>query len=290
MNPIPAHFADGLAFFVGMAAVVLFSVLQLWLSGRFTVLVRLLAVVGALFVILSATPLAMCAYAGWGILLVAVLVLAKGRSPTSAFGRLRWPLAAALAVLSLVLVLVELPYHRMPRISLSRQQPIYVIGDSISAGIGVRERCWPTVLADQAGLAVTNLAKPAATVASALEQAGRIRHTSALVILEIGGNDLLGHTDRTSFRRRLGDLLAELRRGQHQVVMLELPLPPFHNAFGKAQRELAQEHGATLVPKRLMTHVLCTKGATVDGIHLSQKGHDAFAERVRSLLTTVDAR
>jgi len=66
--------------------------------------------------------------------------------------------------------------------------------------------------------------------------------------------------------------------------MFELPLLPFCNAFGRAQRILAKKHEVTLIPKSYMTKVFSLKGGTLDGLHLSQKGHNALANSVYSLL------
>ena len=70
--------------------------------------------------------------------------------------------------------------------------------------------------------------------------------------------------------------------------MFELPLPPFYGAFGRAQREAARRRGATLIPKHCMADVLGTKNGTLDGLHLSQIGHDAMAEEIEQMLRLTD--
>jgi lysophospholipase L1-like esterase len=159
-----------------------------------------------------------------------------------------------------------------------------VLGDSLSAGVGREERCWPAVLAGTSGLPVVNLARPGATVRSAMDQAEAIAKSDSVVILEVGGNDLLHGTEAADYRRGLDALLSRLRAGRHEVLMFELPLPPFANAFGAAQRDAAAEHDARLIPKRVLAGVLGMKGGTVDGLHLSQKGHDALAERMAGIV------
>jgi lysophospholipase L1-like esterase len=107
-----------------------------------------------------------------------------------------------------------------------------------------------------------------------------------LVLVEIGGNDLLGHTDSKDFYIQLDQLLGRLSAGNSQVVMFELPLFPFCNAFGQAQRNLAKKYNVILIPKHYLTDVFGLKDGTVDGLHLSQKGHDALANLVNGLLKT----
>jgi lysophospholipase L1-like esterase len=66
--------------------------------------------------------------------------------------------------------------------------------------------------------------------------------------------------------------------------MFELPLFPLQNAFGAAQRSVAASHGVVMLPKRCLTKVLGMKGGTLDGLHLSQQGHNALAETVATVL------
>ncbi len=83
-----------------------------------------------------------------------------------------------------------------------------------------------------------------------------------------------------AFEQALDVLLAKLRDGGQTVVMFELPLPPFHNRYGQAQRRLAKQHGVLLVPKRVLIGILTSNRATVDSIHLSRRGHELMSETV----------
>lgn len=105
-----------------------------------------------------------------------------------------------------------------------------------------------------------------------------------LVIVEIGGNDLLGNTDSHTFYFELDKLLRKLKSQDDQIVMFELPLLPFWNAFGHDQRILAKKYDVTLIPKRYLVKVFASKGDTLDGLHLSQKGHNELAKSIYDLL------
>jgi len=67
-------------------------------------------------------------------------------------------------------------------------------------------------------------------------------------------------------------------------MMFELPLPPFHNRYGDAQRRLAEHYKVHLVPKRVLIGELTSEGATVDSIHLSRRGHALMAETVWEII------
>ena len=284
MNPIVLRLADGDSFFAGLAIVVATLFLRFRFEGRFTGLVlRIGYITGIVFVIFSATPLSIWLYCLWfGLCVTAALFVFSNK-----FSFQRKILSSfAISICSLAMCLVELPYHLSPTINVSPQQTIFVIGDSISAGISAKERAWPDVLGDISHFKVINLAKPAATVETAMDQATGIAASNSLVLVEIGGNDLLGHTDSKTFHVQLDQLLGKLTAGNNQVVLFELPLLPFCNAFGKAQRNLAAKYNVILLPKHYMTDVFGLKGGTLDGLHLSQKGNDAMANSIYSLIKT----
>jgi len=98
---------------------------------------------------------------------------------------------------------------------------------------------------------------------------------------------LLGNTDSRTFYRQLDKLLGKLKKGNHRIVMFELPLLPFWNSFGRDQRVLAEKYGVTLIPKSYLAEVFGLKGARWMGLHLSQKGHNALAKSVYSLLKVI---
>jgi lysophospholipase L1-like esterase len=282
------NLADGAFFFVGLAVVGLANSLLL-LSNRKLLrpVLTVLALVSIVLVAISSTPLPMWAYALWLIPTVGGLLL--GNLPKSP-RRMRIVAGLLMLAATAALCWVEAPYHYLPRLVVPPGKTIYVLGDSISAGMGTGERCWPTVLSEITGLSVVNLAEPGATVQSAIRQAGRIAQPRSVVIVEIGGNDLLGKTEADAFRRQIDSLVSSLRSEQHDVLMFELPLFPFQNAFGMAQRDIADKYGVALLPKRFLTKVLGLKGGTLDGLHLSQDGHNALAAIIATALGEQDSR
>jgi acyl-CoA thioesterase-1 len=65
-----------------------------------------------------------------------------------------------------------------------------------------------------------------------------------------------------------------------ELVMFELPLFPFDNAYGIEQRRIAAKYGIRLIPRRCLAAILASPGATLDGIHLSNTGQRALAALV----------
>ncbi len=263
---LAAQFMGGTVLFVGLVMVCLARVLRSFAKKRFArSATAIAAAVGALFVAVSATPFPLWVYAVWGALLAgAWTALWRG-------GNARHVFAVLLLLASAMMAGVELPRHMPPEINTEGCDTLFVVGDSLSGGADSPEGNWPELLGEKLGLPAQNLSFPGAMLDTALRNVNKIDGSYPLVILEIGGNDLLN--GRKDFEPNLERLLGEVCKPNRRVIMLELPLPPFFNAYGMAQRRLAREYGVLLVPKRSLAGVLAAPGATVDGLHLSNSGH-----------------
>jgi acyl-CoA thioesterase-1 len=273
-------FASGLAFFVGLA----FAILAAGLSAlpRPEPL-RRAAVVAAFpavaLVLLSAVPLPGWAYGIWLLAALGWLAAAILRKRAGE----KWLRAAAAAVVlaSLALGLAELPHMRSPSLPAGTFDKVIVVGDSISAGMGREDAfVWPVLLSRERGVEVLNLSEAGSTAHYALRSADRISGKDSLVIIELGGNDMFARVPLPEFRRDLERLIVASRERCAGVVMFELPLPPLANAYGRVQRRLAADHGVGLIPRTVLAGVVAADGATMDGLHLTERGHRLMAGEV----------
>jgi len=277
-NALIYHVASGQAFFSGVALILMAVLSAFRTGGRWLALARTVAAYfGLALVAVSATPLP-----SWFYLTAAALwfawLAAEGSSRGSAL-RSRHRLRCAVLAVGGLGAALELPYHLAPALPRIGDPRVYVVGDSISAGMGGEAETWAGVLARRQRVVVHDLSLAGATVATASrEQTVRGAGPGSLVIAEIGGNDIFGGTSPDVFETGLDGLLGRLREGGRTVVMLELPLPPFYNRYGVAQRRMARRHGVALVPKRVLLGVMTSSGATVDTVHLSRSGHGLMAE------------
>ncbi|MCK4284429.1 MAG: lysophospholipase, partial [Candidatus Brocadiae bacterium] len=232
------------------------------------------------FVILSATPFPLWVYFAWSATVLAWLGLQEMGGTVRSATILRLLVLVACGGVALA----ELSYQLRPVVRIEATAAVYVIGDSISAGTGAGEKVWPQVLAEIQGRQVVNLARAGATARTAWVQADEVPAEASVVLVEIGGNDLLKGHPPLAFEADLRGLLARLIGRDRAIVMFELPLPPFHNRYGRIQRVLADEFGVTLLPKRLLAGVLAGRDSTLDGLHLSQQGHRQMAELMAGVL------
>ena len=278
-NLLVYHVASGQAFFFGIGLILLAVSLAYGPARRWVAFARTIAAcAGACLVAVSATPLPGWFYLGAGMAWAAWIGIEGTKKPLPIARR--WPRLAVVA-LGIAGVVGEWPYHRMPEVPSRRDPTVFVVGDSISAGMGGEAETWPKLLAKEHDVEVIDLSRAGSDVAKAMrDQAGRVDRAGAIVVAEIGGNDVLGATSADAFATGLDALLGRLCDQGRTVILLELPLPPSFNRFGAIQRETAWRHGAILVPKRVLLGVLTTDGATVDTIHLSPAGHQLMAEAI----------
>lgn len=197
------HVASGQAFFSGAALILLATIAPGQSPGRWGTLARTVATcLGLCLVAASATPLPTWSYTLAGIVSVAWLGVLGARGKASPAAR-RSSRVAVVVVWTLGMAF-ELPHHLMPTLPRMGRPPVFVVGDSLSAGMGGEARTWPALLAAMHELTVHNLAVAGSGVSKASrDQAGRMAGMGALVIAEIGGNDVLGGTAPEDFGRGL---------------------------------------------------------------------------------------
>jgi acyl-CoA thioesterase I len=181
----------------------------------------------------------------------------------------------------------ELFHRRMPHVSGRASDHLVVIGDSISAGIDAHTPPWPTFFQQQTAISVRNLSRPGAGVIEARTMTSQIRPQDTLILIEIGGNDLLSGTSSVDFGQALDSLLSSLFMPTRTLVMFELPLLPHKIGFGQMQRRLSERYGVFLIPRHSFTSVLSSADATSDGLHLSESGARRMSELVARILLPV---
>jgi acyl-CoA thioesterase-1 len=275
MNWLVYHLVSGQAFFTGVLLLIIAALAD---GDSRPVIKRLRFLV--FFVGLVAVVISSTAIPDW------VGILATGATLAWILSRYRvtWRRGAQSAFVAVWLLagLTEIPYHRMPSLHPAVDRRLGVIGDSVTAGIGSDETAdtWPALLARERNLQIQDISHVGETASSALKRARSQRLDAPVVVIEIGGNDILGTTTAAQFERDLDALLTFLAADDRQIVMFELPLPPFFHAYGRVQRALAAKHHIGLIPKRVFLSVIADRQATLDTIHLSQAGHQRMADRV----------
>jgi acyl-CoA thioesterase I len=192
MNPIALYFASGESLCLGAVLLLRMMAILPFLRSRWRLRSRNLAAWLALAMIVMACPpfvwvvdaIFLAVFALW---LIASNQAASGQTWT----RVRLSATAVLLLLPLSLPTVELSHHTMPVMTGAPSDHLVIIGDSISSGIDSRVPAWPVVFQQMIGVPVKNLSLPGAQAIAALTMAEKITPEDRVVLIEIGGNDLL---------------------------------------------------------------------------------------------------
>jgi lysophospholipase L1-like esterase len=276
--------ASGRVFFAGVVLLLAGVALRpLCRRRKVAVVSTLAAIIGAGFIGISATALSVAVYVSWSVAMLYWLLADERRMG-------RWSAAvprSALIAITLLALGVEAARQLRPAVPGGAFPRLYVVGDSISAGISLGSiKTWPGIIRSDHHVEVDDLSRPGASASDACRRVGTVSLEAGIVLLEIGGNDLIGRGDATAFETALDQLCAALAGADRKLIMLELPLPPFANAFGRAQRRIADRYHITLIPRRYFVGILSAPGATSDGIHLTAAGQQEMAAMIWGFVGT----
>lgn len=169
------------------------------------------------------------------------------------------------------------------------QVNVLAFGDSLFAGYGLADpatQSYPARLEEALRSEGSNVRIANAGVSGDTTAAGRQRLTFTLdsqpakpdlVLLELGGNDLLRGLPPEQTRANLVAMLDELKKRQIPVALFSLQAPPNYGARWQAEFDaiypaLAKEYGVTLVP--FVTEAVFADPAMLqaDRVHPTDKG------------------
>ncbi len=124
----------------------------------------------------------------------------------------------------------------------ARGARVLALGDSLTYGTGApSESSYPSVLAALTGWNIVNAGVPGDTSAQALERVGGLllQHQPALVLLCIGGNDLLRRGDEAVLGDNLQRLCDASRASGAQLLLIAVPRPTLTARFTGSLHRLA---------------------------------------------------
>jgi acyl-CoA thioesterase-1 len=165
---------------------------------------------------------------------------------------------------------------------------VLALGDSLTVGTGATpETSYPSVLAGLSGWQLLNAGVPGDTSAQALERLPALlqEHKPALVLVSIGGNDLLRRLPEADTRANLQRICQLAQVSGAQVLVLAVPRPSLAAAFtgSLSDHPLYAEVSAAL---KLPLHangwatVLADESLRADAIHANARGYAQMARSV----------
>lgn len=200
--------------------------------------------------------------------------------------------ARALGLLFLALVLAAGCGEEAPRLPrLAANDVIVAFGDSLTYGTGAAEHeSYPAVLAQLIGRPVVRAGVPGEVTAQGLRRLPSIldEHRPRLVIVCLGGNDMLRKIGPAQIKRNLEGMLRELQQRGISAVLVGVPKPALWTSSADFYTELAREFGVPYEGE-IVTSVLYSSDMKSDPIHPNAKGYRKMAEALAKLLLDAGA-
>ncbi|MDO9387051.1 MAG: arylesterase [Thiobacillus sp.] len=191
-----------------------------------------------------------------------------------------------------LLVLFLAACDRAPTLpKLNPHDVIVAFGDSLTHGTGASaDTAYPAVLASLTGLAVINAGVPGDTTATALQRLPAVleEHQPRLVLLCLGGNDMLRKQSESSTENNLRLLVQAIRASGANVVLIGVPAPKLFGGAPDFYARVAEDMGLPL-EQDIFSDVLKDNRLKSDPIHANAAGYRVVAERLAEFLREAGA-
>ena len=177
----------------------------------------------------------------------------------------------------------------LPR--LAAVDTVVAFGDSLTYGTGAAEHeSYPAVLAQLIRRPVMRAGVPGELTAQGLARLPSVidAHQPRLVIVCLGGNDLLRKINDAEIKTNLRAIVAALKERGISVVLVGVPRPALIASAPEFYGEIAQEFDIPY-EGRVVTRVLYSPDLKSDSIHPNARGYREMAEALAELLRKAGA-
>jgi lysophospholipase L1-like esterase len=165
---------------------------------------------------------------------------------------------------------------------------VLALGDSLTEGAGVSaEQAWPALLEQRTGWLVINGGVSGDTSGAALKRLPALlkQHEPVLVLVTLGGNDMLRHVPQQETVANLKKILGLIKADGAKAVLLATPEPSIAGAVFQNlsppdfYRELAETLNVPLIEDAI-ADVLSDPRLKGDPLHPSAEGHALLSEKI----------
>ena len=171
---------------------------------------------------------------------------------------------------------------------------LLILGDSISAGFGVKQsQNWTTLMKSSfskegKSLKIINSSISGDTTSGGLSRISRDLNTYKpdFVLVELGGNDALRGYPISRIKQNLLKIVSIISDNQSIPIIMQIKIPPnygkkYIEAFENIYSEVASETDAKLISFMLENVALREDLMQPDGIHPNEKAQPFITEQIK---------
>ena len=171
---------------------------------------------------------------------------------------------------------------------------LLILGDSISAGFGIKEsQNWTTLLKSSfskkgKSLEIINSSISGDTTSGGLSRINRDLNTYKpdFVLVELGGNDALRGYPISRIKQNLLKIISIISNNHSIPIIMQIKIPPnygkkYIEAFENIYSEVASETDAKLISFMLENVALREDLMQPDGIHPNEKAQPFITEQIK---------
>lgn len=172
---------------------------------------------------------------------------------------------------------------------------LLALGDSLTAGNGVASgEAWPDLLANRTGWVVINGGVSGDTSGQALRRLPALleEHNPVLVLVTLGGNDMLRRRPEAETIANLGQILDLVKEQGAKPVLLATPKPSIagaafqHLSAADFYRQIADAHEVPLIEDAI-ADVLSDPQMKGDPLHPNAAGHAQLSGEIFAALKSI---
>ena len=201
-------------------------------------------------------------------------------------------LRVILVALGIALALAGCGREKVPKLSpVGPGDVIVAFGDSLTYGTGANEsESYPIVLGELIKRKVVRAGVPGEVTSGGLARLESVidEHQPKLMIVCLGGNDMLGKSTDEPIVQNLREIIKTIQARGISVMLVGVPRPALVTSAAPFYAELAREFD---IPYEgaIVTDVLYQRDLKSDPIHPNARGYRKMAEAIAKLLKKAGA-
>jgi acyl-CoA thioesterase-1 len=164
--------------------------------------------------------------------------------------------------------------------------PIVAFGDSLVFGTGAQTKGgFVTILQERLDENIINAGVPGDTTADGLKrlQSDVLSHNPALVLVLLGGNDVLQDVPKETTFSQLQTIVQRLQEKGAVVVLLGVRSGVLRDAYKGEYKQLAKDMGALFVPD-VLDGLIGNPKYMSDAVHPNDAGYEIIAKKIEEVL------